>query len=100
MLKQLLSNIPAPFKTFYFIFSVCFFVWMMFFDANDFINQFRISNKLQQLKNEKAYYEEKIIEVKSEKQELFSNTRQIEKFAREKYLMKKKNEDLFIINED
>lgn len=100
MLNKLLANIPSPLKSFYFIFSVCFFVWMMFFDTNDFINQFRMSSKLDDLRSEKAYYEEKIVEVKEEKQELFSNTRQLEKFAREKYLMKKANEDVFILEKE
>lgn len=70
---------------------------MMFFDSNDFINQYRMSSKLRDLRNEKAYYESKIEEVKEEKHELFSNSRQLEKFAREKYLMKQKNEDVFIL---
>jgi cell division protein DivIC len=100
MLKQFFSKIPSPLKSFYFIFSVCFFVWMMFFDSNDFINQFRMSSKLRDLTNEKEYYEEKIVEVKEEKEELFSNTRKLEKFAREKYLMKKPNEDIYIIDEE
>lgn len=100
MFKQFLTNIPSPLKSFYFIFSICFFVWMMFFDSNDFINQFRMSSKLNDLRNEKTYYEEKIVEVKEEKQELFSNSRQLEKFAREKYLMKKKNEDVFILQKE
>ncbi len=100
MFKQFLTNIPTPLKSFYFIFSIWFFVWMMFFDSNDFINQFRMSNKLNDLKNEKTYYEEKIVEVKEEKQELFSNARQLEKFAREKYLMKKANEDVFILEKE
>ena len=73
---------------------------MMFFDTNDFINQFRMSSKLEELHNEKEYYEAKIIEVKEEKQELFSNARQLEKFAREKYLMKKKNEDVYILEKE
>ena len=96
----MINRIPPFFKSFYFIFTFCFLVWVLFFDSNDFINQFRMSSKLNDLKNEKTYYEEKIVEVKEEKQELFSNARQLEKFAREKYLMKKANEDVFILEKE
>ena len=54
-------------------------------------------NKLEELKEEKSYYEQKIIEVKSERENLLSSRGQLEKFARENYLMKKKTEDVYII---
>ncbi|MEM1408138.1 MAG: septum formation initiator family protein, partial [Bacteroidota bacterium] len=46
---------------------------------------------------EKAYYQDKIVEVRNEREELLSNDTLLEKFAREKYLMKKPGEDLFIV---
>ena len=49
------------------------------------------------LEDERAYYLEKIAEVKEEREELFSNPDLLEKFAREQYLMKKPTEDLYII---
>lgn len=73
---------------------------MLFFDSNDLFNQFRMSRKLNDLQSEKGYYLEKIEEVKSERAALFSNSRQLEKFAREKYRMKKDNEDVFILVEE
>jgi cell division protein DivIC len=57
-----------------------------------------MSNKLRTLKNEKAYYEEKIKEVEKDRMELMGNKELLEKFGREKYLMKKPNEDIFIID--
>ncbi|WP_342665062.1 MULTISPECIES: septum formation initiator family protein [Sporocytophaga] len=70
---------------------------MIFFDSNDFINQFRASRKIKDLESQKTFYEEKIEEVKKEREAFLNNPKELERFARENYLMKKKNEDVFII---
>lgn len=70
---------------------------MLFIDANDLPSQFQLNQKRRSLENEKAYYVEKIEEVKREREALMSNDELIERFAREKYLMKKESEDLFVI---
>ena len=94
-------KLPKFSKNFYFLFSFFFLIWMLFVDANDIVSQFRLNSKRQALENEKAYYLEKIQEVKSDREALMSNDEMIEKFAREKYYMKKESEDLFVIvNED
>ena len=54
-------------------------------------------SKINQLENEQKYYREKIEEDKRKKEELFGNRDNLEKFAREQYLMKRENEDIFII---
>ena len=72
-----------------------FFTWMLFFDSNDLVTQYKLSKKLCDLENATAYYEEKIDEVKKDREELLSNKELLEKFARENYLMKKKTEDLY-----
>jgi cell division protein FtsB len=56
--------------------------------------------KLRSLEDEKEYYQEKISEVEKDHQELTTNKELLEKFAREKYLMKKPTEDIFIIQEN
>mgnify|MGYP001117751169 CR=1 FL=1 len=90
-------RLPQFTKNFYFIFGICFLIWMLFLDTNDLISQFKLSRKINQLEAEKEYYSRKIEEVKKEKAELFSNQYLLEKFAREKYLMKKPEEDLYVI---
>ena len=95
MIKQL----PPIFRNFYFITGMTFLVWMTFLDSNDLINRFRLSAKLRSLENEKEYYPEKIQAVEKDRQELMGTTQLLEKFAREKYLMKKQTEDIFIIEE-
>ena len=66
-------------------------------DSNDLISRFNMSSKLRALQSEKEYYESKIVEVEKDRKELMTNKELLEKFAREKYLMKKETEDLFII---
>lgn len=93
-------KLPRFTRNFYFIFGFLFLIWMLFIDANDFYTQYQLRNKLKTLEAERAYYIEKIEEVKQEREELLSNDELLEKFAREKYLMKKESEDLFIIVEE
>ncbi len=76
---------------------IAFSTWMIFFDNNDMISQIQLRLKLSEYKNKKEYYKEKIAEVKKEQQELLTNQASLEKFAREKYMMKKDNEDLYVI---
>ena len=87
------------FRNFYAVTGISFLVWMVFLDSNDLITRFRMSSKLRALENEKEFYQEKIVEVEKDKQELTTNRELLEKFAREKYLMKKPSEDIFIIEE-
>ena len=93
-------KLPKFTRNFYFLFGLFFFIWMLFIDSNDFYTQYKLNQKRKNLEDQKEYYLEKIDEVKSEREELFSNNRKLEKFAREKYLMKKESEDLFIIQEE
>ena len=72
---------------------------MLIFDSNDWISRYKMGAKLRELENEKEYYLEKIKEVKKDQSELMGNNELLEKYAREKYLMKKDNEDIFIIEE-
>jgi cell division protein FtsB len=73
---------------------------MLFLDSNDLYSQYKLLRKLNELKKEKAYYLEKIDEVKQNREQLLTNEAMLEKFAREKYLMKKSDEDLFIVIEE
>jgi cell division protein FtsB len=86
-------------RNFYVVTAALFLVWLTFFDSNDLVNRFRLSNKIGSLQEEKEYYVRKIAEVQKDRTELLTNTELLEKFAREKYLMKKKTEDIFIIEE-
>lgn len=91
------GSIPAILKNKYLIVSIAFLSWMLFFDNNDLVSQVQLRMKLSEYQGQKDYYEQKIREVKKEKQELLTNQQLLEKFAREQYMMKKDDEDLFVI---
>ena len=73
------------------------FLWMLFFDINDIFTQIKMYRELGRLEDEKKYYIEKIKEVEKERIEVMGNKKLVEKFAREKYLMKKPKEEIFVI---
>ena len=70
---------------------------MLFFDHNDLFTQLGRRSDLQEIERSKAYFTQKIAENQKFSREIQSNAATIEKFAREKYLMKRDNEDLFLI---
>lgn len=92
-----LSRIPKWVRNKYFITLTAFVVWMLFFDSRDMISQRERSQELQQLQQSRAYYMAEIAKERKALKELKTNPVAIEKYAREKYLMKRDNEDLFII---
>ena len=96
---RILSNIPRWIRNKYVITLTAFVVWMIFFDAKDFITQRERSNELTELKESKAWFQAEISRERKALGELKTDPAAIEKYAREKYLMKKENEDLFIIEE-
>lgn len=95
----MLKRLPPAFRNFYLVAGASFLIWMIFLDSNDLINRFRLAAKLGALENEREYYQEKILEVEKDRQELMGTSELLEKFAREKYLMKKPTEDIFVIEE-
>lgn len=97
---NLLKKLPKFARNFFFISAALFLFWMLFLDSNDLITQYKQYRKLKDLEEEKEYYLEKIEEVKTDREELLSNKELLEKFAREKYYMKKKSEDLYVIVEE
>jgi len=76
---------------------IAFFVWIIFFDGNNLIERTFNLRKMHQLENDKIFYEEKIKDDRAKLEELESNPSNLEKYAREQFLMKKDNEDIFII---
>jgi cell division protein FtsB len=95
-----MKRLSPIFRNFYWVTGLCFLVWMIFLDQNDLISRFKLSSKLRSLEKEKEYYQAKITEVEKDRKELMTNRELLEKFAREKYLMKKEKEDIFIIQEE
>jgi len=84
----------------YFISLIAITVWVVFFDKDDLLSQYRLNQKLKQMQTEAKYYHEEIAKSKNDMHELRTNPSNLEKFAREKYLMKKDNEEIFVIVKD
>ena len=96
----MLDRLPGFLKNFYFLTGVLFLVFMLFISDSNLIRQYHLTKKLKTLEHEKAYYSVKIKEVEKDRTELMSDEDLLEKFAREKYLMKKKNEEIYVIVEE
>ena len=91
-------RVPSIFKNKYLLTAAAFAAWMLFFDDRDVINtHFKGRMELNRLEKSKAYYEEQIRDTRKELNKLKSDAGTLEKYAREKYWMKRDNEDLFII---
>ena len=83
----------------YLLVFVGFIVFVTFFDEHNLISRYQSYRKIDQLEKELKFYQDEINATKQKKNELQSNKENLEKFAREHYYMKKKNEDIFIIKE-
>lgn len=82
--------------------STVFILWMLFLDTNNLLQRVKTLSHINKLQEQKEYYEKRIKEDKEKLIELRSDKKKLEKFAREQYLMKRDNEDIFVIliNED
>ncbi|MCB9251322.1 MAG: septum formation initiator family protein [Flavobacteriales bacterium] len=84
-------------KNKYFISIIIFTIWMTFFDQNNFMVQQQLGKEQSQLEARKQYYLVKNKELSIRKNELLGNLENLEKLAREKYFMKREDEDLYIV---
>jgi cell division protein FtsB len=97
----MLSRIPPFLKNRYVLTGAGFLIWILFFDSRDLItSHFRERGELQKLEESKKYYQQQIASTKRELEQLKTNPAVLERYAREKFLMKKDKEDLFRIRED
>jgi len=81
----------------FFLTTVAFVVWMVFFDSNNLLTRNHLQEKLDVLNLEKQFYLQEIRKDSILTNQLMNDTNQLEKFARERYLMKKDKEDLFLV---
>lgn len=94
--KKLLTYI----KNKYTLTFLAFVIWVSFFDKNDVLSQMDLRKEVKKLETEKQYFVTEIDKNKTDMKELMTNPKNLEKFAREKYLMKKDNEDVFVLVEE
>jgi cell division protein DivIC len=84
-------------KNKYLLSLIIFGIWMTFFDQNSFMSQIKLSAELNQLQARKNFYLHQNEVLKVQKDELLGSMDNLERLAREKFLMKKDDEDLFIV---
>lgn len=96
MLKELWDRLPWYLKNRYALTFIGFAIWMMLFDEHNMISQVELRAELYQLESDKEYYQEEIVSIKDDLEELLSDNAKLEKFAREKYFMKRPEEEIFI----
>ncbi|WP_298740974.1 septum formation initiator family protein [uncultured Chitinophaga sp.] len=93
-------KIPAYLRNKFIIASAAFVIWIGFLDRNNLLSQFQLQSEVNKLESQKAFFRSEIDKTREEQRELLSSPEKLEKFAREQYLMKKDNEDLFIIKDE
>jgi cell division protein FtsB len=86
-------------SNFYLLATLSFLLWMIFIDSNSLSTQWRLTKQLWDLEDQKEFYKQKKTQIQQERTALFGNPELLEKFAREKYLMKKPTEDLYVVVE-
>jgi len=95
---RIINGVFSFVKNKYFIAAAFFVVWMLFFDMKDWSLITSRRDKLMELQESELHLTKQIAETRQELGLLKTSAQTIEKYAREKYLMKKDNEDLFIVN--
>lgn len=92
-----LRLLAAILRNKYLLTITVFAVWMLFFDKNDVFTLMQRRRDLAEVEKSKAYFSQKIAESKKFSKDIQSDAAAIEKFARERYFMKRENEDLYLI---
>ncbi len=95
-----MQTLRKLFTSKYLLTGIAFAIWMLFFDRNDIPLQAKRVSELHKLNQSEVIMETRIANTRKELSQLKTNPETLEKYAREKFLMKKDNEDLFIITED
>ena len=95
-----MKKLKKIFTNKYLITGIAFAVWIMFFDRNDLPSQISRIRELNKIERNEKNMAVQIVNAQKELKLLKTNPETLEKYAREKYLMKKDNEDLYIVTFD
>ena len=93
----ILQRIPSWVRNKYFLSFAAFVLWMLFFDRNDLFTQMERKKELREISRSKEFFAQRIAEDRKFSKDLQFNASAIEKYAREKYLMKRDNEEIFLV---
>jgi cell division protein FtsB len=95
-----MKKLSTPFfekYRFYIISSLFLLVWLLFFDRSSLIKQFEMIVELNHLESQKEFYKGELKNIKQEEKDVLGTYASLEKFAREKFLMKKEGETVFVL---
>jgi cell division protein DivIC len=99
MFRKINPKILAIASNRFILTALAAFIWMLFFDRYDFFSQLKMSSEISLLEQDIEFYQKELELVNEERLIFKENREEIERFAREQYLMKKENEDLFLVVE-
>ena len=97
MKNTLLKIVKKVLLNRYFLAIVAFAVWMIFFDSNSLTKQHKLNTRINEIKEMNAFYSSEIEKNNKAIHDLISDPDAIEKYGREKYLMKRDSEDIYIV---
>ena len=89
-------RITAIFSSIYILVLTAFVVWMLFFDTNSLLIHLELKREIDKLEKQKEFLQKEITKDK-ETIKMLSDPEELEKFAREQYFLKKKNEEIYLI---
>ena len=92
------KNIIIIFRNKYILALTVFAILMLFIDHNDIFNQLDRKKQLNELLTSKKFYQQQIDQTKKNLADLQNNSAALEKYAREKFLLKRDNEDVFVVS--
>jgi cell division protein FtsB len=95
-----MKKISSPFFVkyrFYIISTLILLVWLVFFDRSNLIKQFDMALELRYLQAQRDFFKQELQDIKKEEKEVLGSYSSLEKYAREKYLMKKEGETVFVL---
>jgi cell division protein DivIC len=98
--KKIIALFGPLLRNRYVVAFLIFLIWVAFFDQNNLIERNELGNRIQELERQKIHYKNEISENTKRIEELQSDPINLEKFARDQYLMKMQDEELFIIIEE
>ncbi len=96
-IKELYERLPKWLKNKYIFTALCFAIWMLFFDSNNWLTHLKLNREIRELDEAKVHFSEEMVKDKELLEELDDDPEKIEKYAREKFLMKRKDEEVYII---
>ena len=102
LLFQRILNGPYSNRIFnrYSLTLFAFFIWIAFFDRYDIISQVRLQREVNGLRKQETNLQSQLKKLQSDRNEVFGSNAALEKYARENYRMKKKDEDVFVLPPD